>query len=56
MILYLGIQDPDNSPEKKRGHVGGRGKPPAAKPSGPKPKPGGRGRGQGKDPEPEPDK
>ena len=54
LILYLRIQNPDNSPDKKRGHGGGRGKPPATKPSGPKPKPGGRGRGQGKDPEPEP--
>ena len=53
-ILYLGIQYQDNLPDKKRGHGGERGQPPAAKPSGPKLKPGGRGRGWGKGPEPEP--
>ena len=54
LILYLGIQDLDNLPDKKRECGGGRGKPLPGKQSGPKPKPGGRGRGWGKDPEPEP--
>ena len=50
--MFIGYRDPDDSPNRKRGHGGGRGKLPGGKP--PTAKPSGRGRGQGPDPQPQP--